>query len=150
MWISTPLHLDLFPANVFMVFSRIGVVAQLVRAPACHAGGRGFESRLSRHRNLPSGCVNERPEPTVMEVTFPNKSELFWSWGIHFKLARSFAWRMFLHSLLSINGSPHFRGLEQLGQEKRRPCRVTNNKVRRFRHRSGHWVDSVGFVSGAD
>ncbi len=29
-----------------------GIVAQLVRVPACHAGGREFEPRQSRHLNL--------------------------------------------------------------------------------------------------
>gem|GEM_PF-4324981 len=29
---------------------RVGVVAQLVRASACHAEGRGFEPRQSRHQ----------------------------------------------------------------------------------------------------
>ena len=31
--------------------TKFGVVVQLVRTPACHAGGRGFDPRPLRHYN---------------------------------------------------------------------------------------------------
>ena len=39
---------------------RYGSVAQLVRVPACHAGGRGFEPLLSRHLRCWHGSTVEQ------------------------------------------------------------------------------------------
>ena len=45
-----------------------GVVVQLVRIPACHAGGRGFESRPLRQQNQWVAAVMLQP---VVLCDFP-------------------------------------------------------------------------------
>ena len=36
-------------SNIFVKYEDIGLVAQLVRAPPCHGGGRRFESDWGRY-----------------------------------------------------------------------------------------------------
>ena len=63
-----------------------GVVAQLVRAPPCHGGGRGFEPLQRRHYRRRIAPRKERPAVKPGASSFPGQShhslwqQASWAW----------------------------------------------------------------------
>ena len=60
-----------FKRVYLLIAKAIGLVAQLVRAPPCHGGGRGFESHPGRHFASVAQLVEQRTENPCVPGSIP-------------------------------------------------------------------------------
>ena len=64
-------EIDYYIQALFVCMQNFGPIAQLVRAPACHAGGRRFEPVLGRQNALVAQSVEQQTENLPVGGSIP-------------------------------------------------------------------------------
>ena len=88
--------MDAWKPVIYPLLKSAGVLAQLVRALACHARGRGFESRTSRHSSS-----HEKPDLFGLFLTNGVLAQLVRALACHAR-GRGFESRTSRHSMNTV------------------------------------------------
>ena len=77
------------PGDMCIAYSEIGLVAQLVRAPPCHGGGRGFEPHPGRCYHFPDDNLLETAYNYIWGLSSAGRASALQAEGHRFEPYRS-------------------------------------------------------------
>ena len=78
----------IFQRVYLLIAKAIGLVAQLVRAPPCHGGGRGFEPHPGRCYHFPDDNLLETAYNLIWGLSSAGRASAFQAEGHRFETCR--------------------------------------------------------------